>query len=46
MIVVFLLFLMFGLCLLESISEAVARFIRWVCLPRYRWNRGGRFTFN
>ena len=46
MIVVFILFLMIGLCLTDAVAEAVARFIRWVRFPRYRWNRGGRFTIN
>ena len=43
---VFILFLMTGLCVCESVAEAVTRIVAWARLPRYRWNRGGRFTFN
>jgi len=43
---VFILFMMTALCLAEATAEAVNRFVQWLRLPRYRWPRGGRFTFN
>lgn len=43
---VLILFLMTAMCLSEAVMEAVVKLVQWARFPRYRWNRGGRFTFN
>ena len=43
---VFLFFMMLSLVVIESVFDGIAAIIRRMSYPRYRWNRGGRFSFN
>jgi len=44
--VVFLFAFMTAAVALDSLCNLIAAIVRRVNRPRYRWNRGGRFSFN
>lgn len=43
---VFLFLLMLSLAAMEAVVDMVTAIVRRVNYPRYRWNRGGRYSFD